>query len=642
VKESSSIIRIFANLGWGLLLLLVVICPLGAQSGPLQAAAAAAQSDQFDLPPFMQKDKMATVPKTAANEKIKTDQGNGNGVAAQVAPNDGKFTNKISVESVIVSPRQKLLRQPVADIRMEEVPIRDALRYLAEAAGINYILPALDTEKVTVNMHMPPFKAMEVLANNFGLGIYEQDGLWFIRKKDKAEYYAKIYKLKNIQLGQSTSGSGTVSTSTSGTNGASSTNSTTNSTTTSNSTSGTSTATNGASITPTSTNATSTTGQVVMNTLQEILGIDVTFGGTIGSDGQVETTANVADTKPSDTSSKSNANNTVNVSQNTYVSYDADANTLFVIATAIQHQWVEQYLKAIDNPTSNIAIEAMFLESSRDPSTSMGFDWSNGNSVQIVPANGSTTLNLGHTNHLHIPTGMLIQSQNFQVGLSAFQSQTDSQIAHYPSVVTQNGQQVQIQTTENIPLASATHLVSQDNTTGAVVGTQTLGTQQVGTTISITPRQINDTLVQLNISIQISTQAANTTANQYTGAVTTNNSTYSGMVDVPQGYTLAIGGLERVEDDNTTSGLPGVGDLPLFGFLFKNKSRSLTHSSIYLFITPTIMKDGTSDGTFVKRTESLSKDWINKEVDRNRAWRKNVIDPETDEVIKKEEQQGQQ
>jgi general secretion pathway protein D len=266
----------------------------------------------------------------------------------------------------------------------------------------------------------------------------------------------------------------------------------------------------------------------------------------------------------------------------------------------------------------------------------MGFDWSNANALQILPANGSTTLNLGALNHIHIPTGTLIQSQNFQIGLSAFQSQTDSQIAHYPSVVTQNGQQVQIQTTANIPLASTSHLVSQDSTTGVVVGTQTFGTQSIGTTISITPRQINDALVQLNISIQISTQASGTSANAI-GAVTTNNSTYTGMVDVPQGYTLAIGGLERVEDDNTTTGLPGLGNIPLFGFMFKNTTKSINHSSIFLFITPTIMKDGTSDGTFMRRTEGLSRDWIQKAEDRNRAWRKNVVDPETDAVMKKSE-----
>ncbi len=650
MKESSYITRIFTNLSrFFAVFLLLGAVNLQAVDEPaeevdntpiaLPADAPAEPAQEFDLPEFMGGDAPAQPVEKSPAEKAEIPVAttstpviakDDDAVMSDIIPNDGDFTNKMSVGDVIVSPRQTLMKQPLADIRMEEVPIRDALRYLAEAAGINYVLPNLETENVTVNMRMPPFRAMEVLANNFGLGIYEEDGLWFIRKKDSAQYFAKIYKLHNIHLGESTSGAGSNSTTE---NTSSTTSSTTSRTTTGSTTDGTTPATG----TPGSTSASGVGGQVVITTLQEILGIDVGFGGTIGPDGTIQTAAgSSAEPKKKDDKDTTNADYT-------YVSYSADANTLFIIATATQHQWVDQYLKAIDNPTNNIAIEAMFLESSLTPTEQLGFNWESASSLTLstygamkngTEANDENHLPAGTLGNPVFPWGALIQTNNFSASLSAFQKQTDSQVAHYPSVVTQNGREVKIETTQNIPLSATQRLVEADLQTGATVGIQDLGFQKIGTTIVITPRQINDEgLVQLTISINISTGTDATDTN--TNRVATNDTSYTGTVNVPQGYTLAIGGLERIQDSISSSGVPGLSKIPLFGFMFKSKGKDNTRTSIFLFITPTIIK--TSDArpnSFLRPSNGLSKDWIDKADDRHRAWRRDVIDPEVEKTLK--------
>lgn len=634
MKESSSIIHIFTNLSrfWVIVLLFVGVNVRAQEGDPAveettPVALPAEGADEFDLPDFMSAaqaqrpavEPAATTPETAVAEEANL---------SDIVPNEGDFTNKMTVGDVIVSPRQRLLKQPLADIRMEEVPIRDALRYLAEAAGINYVLPALETENVTVNMRMPPFRAMEVLANNFGLGIYEEDGLWFIRKKDSAQYFAKIYKLHNIHLGESTSGAG----SSSGSSSSSSTSSTTTTSSSSTTTSGSGTSSGSTA----STSASGVSGQVVITTLQEILGINVAFGGTIGPDGTIQTA-----TGSGETSTKKDEN--TEATDYTYVSYNADANTLFIIATATQHQWVDQYLKAIDNPTNNIAIEAMFLESSLTPTEQMGFDWENASSLTLstygetasgATANDSSHLPGGTIKSPQFPWGALIQTNNFSASLSAFQKKTDSQIAHYPSVVTQNGREVKIETTQNIPLSATQRLVTNDTQTGAAVGIQDLGVQKIGTTITITPRQINEKLVQLTISINISTGTDAVDSN--TNRVATNDTSYNGTVNVPEGYTLAIGGLERVQDTISTGKVPGLGNVPLFGFLFKSTGKDNSRTSIFLFITPTVLKTEDAKPTsFMKPADGLSRDWIDKADDRHRAWRREVIDPEMQKTLEK-------
>jgi type II secretory pathway component GspD/PulD (secretin) len=57
------------------------------------------------------------------------------------------------------------------------------------------------------------------------------------------------------------------------------------------------------------------------------------------------------------------------------VIWKSDSNTLYIVATRLQHMWVEGYLAAADKPQSLIAIEVKFIETSRDPKREFGIDW---------------------------------------------------------------------------------------------------------------------------------------------------------------------------------------------------------------------------------------------------------------------------
>src|SRR5690606_5232548 len=50
------------------------------------------------------------------------------------------------------------------------------------------------------------------------------------------------------------------------------------------------------------------------------------------------------------------------------VIWNSDSNTLYVVASRQQHQWIEAYLASADRPQPMIAVEVKFIETSRDPS----------------------------------------------------------------------------------------------------------------------------------------------------------------------------------------------------------------------------------------------------------------------------------
>ena len=63
-------------------------------------------------------------------------------------------------------------------------------------------------------------------------------------------------------------------------------------------------------------------------------------------------------------------------------------------------------------------------------------------------------------------------------------------------------------------------------------------------------------------------------------------------VTVKQGQTLVLGGLRQQEMGSVTSKVPVLGDIPVFGGLFKHEENETKHSVLTIFITPHAIKPG--------------------------------------------------
>jgi type II secretory pathway component GspD/PulD (secretin) len=62
-------------------------------------------------------------------------------------------------------------------------------------------------------------------------------------------------------------------------------------------------------------------------------------------------------------------------------------------------------------------------------------------------------------------------------------------------------------------------------------------------------------------------------------------------VRVPDGNTVAIGGLIQESDSQTQTKVPVLGDIPILGRLFKHDSKVLDKTDLYVFITGHILDD---------------------------------------------------
>ena len=64
---------------------------------------------------------------------------------------------------------------------------------------------------------------------------------------------------------------------------------------------------------------------------------------------------------------------------------------------------------------------------------------------------------------------------------------------------------------------------------------------------------------------------------------------------IPDGYTVVMGGLVNEIETETQEGVPYLEDIPLIGYLFSSRATAKTTQSLFLFVTPHILKHKKSD-----------------------------------------------
>jgi general secretion pathway protein D len=79
-----------------------------------------------------------------------------------------------------------------------------------------------------------------------------------------------------------------------------------------------------------------------------------------------------------------------------------------------------------------------------------------------------------------------------------------------------------------------------------------------------------------------------------TNGPTTNKRTIESTVLVDDGSIVVLGGLLQDEYAGNQDKVPGLGDVPLFGHLFKNETRSRKKTNLMVFLRPVVVRDGKS------------------------------------------------
>ena len=287
------------------------------------------------------------------------------------------------------------------------------------------------------------------------------------------------------------------------------------------------------------------------------------------------------------------------VSKDGKVVADNRTSTIIVTDKAEVVDRVRKLIKTLDIPPAQVSIESKIVEAVENFQNFVGVSWGfTGSPLNLSPAGG----NLGAPIDLTMGMSSATLSPNFsggnpfnttlQVGaldffgdltaaLTLAERDSLAKVISAPrisamnrekSTITQEGESVSVITTRN-------------ETTNAVTKQEKRAPYKLE--LSVTPQITADGGVIMDLDVK--REFPGPVEDEETKTRGINRRSARTKVLVKNGQTAVIGGIYTSDELEASSGVPGLKNLPLIGWLFKNKSYQRSKTELLIFLTPRIL-----------------------------------------------------
>lgn len=301
---------------------------------------------------------------------------------------------------------------------------------------------------------------------------------------------------------------------------------------------------------------------------------------------------------------------------------DPATNSLIISAPEPVYRELRAVIDKLDQRRAQVFIESLIAEVNLDRAADFGVQWQmfgrNGNNVGVIGTNYSTGRATGgtSTNILDIARAVVGYSNapnstatsnllaaampntgfNLALGTQALgilanfiQSTGAGNVLSTPTLLTLDNEEAKIIVGQNMPFVTGSY-----TNTGATGGTtlnpfQTYERQDVGLTLRVRPQISEDGTIKLVI-YQESSNLQGTTA---AGPVTRKRAIESSVL-VDDGSVIVLGGLLEDQYESSVDKVPGLGDIPVLGNLFKSENRRIAKTNLMVFLRPVIVRDAAS------------------------------------------------
>ncbi|RBA25745.1 pilus (MSHA type) biogenesis protein MshL [Herminiimonas fonticola] len=201
--------------------------------------------------------------------------------------------------------------------------------------------------------------------------------------------------------------------------------------------------------------------------------------------------------------------------------------------------------------------------------------------------------------------GLALQTKNFAALISFLETQGNVHVLSSPRIATLNNQKavLKVGTDEFFVTNVSSNITSSGGTAGnTVTPNVTLQPFFSGVVLDVTPQIDEQGNIILHIHPSVSdVQTSEKIINLGTsGGVLTlplaksNTSETDSVVRAQDGNIIALGGLMRQGSSSDRSQLPGAGDVPVLGNLFRNTSQATQKRELVILLKPTIIHNASS------------------------------------------------
>jgi general secretion pathway protein D len=277
---------------------------------------------------------------------------------------------------------------------------------------------------------------------------------------------------------------------------------------------------------------------------------------------------------------------------------DETNNALIITASAQEYHRMRRILEQIDVQPNQVLLEATIAEVALNDQLTMGLRWFlQTGSFQFrftdIPAltPNNPVPNIAPSIPNVVTPGFpgfssFFNTPNVQVVLNALSTITDVNIVSSPTLMVLDNKRATLQVGDEVPIVTQSAVAIQ--VPGAPI-VNSVNMRNTGIILNITPRINDGGRVLLDIEQEVSTAVQTTTSGIVSPTIQQRR--VKTTVSVDDGNCIVLGGLIQDKATNTRDQVPLVGDIPIFGNLFKHKNDNIQRTELLIAITPKIVKD---------------------------------------------------
>ncbi|MGZ3241383.1 MAG: type II secretion system secretin GspD, partial [Burkholderiaceae bacterium] len=288
-----------------------------------------------------------------------------------------------------------------------------------------------------------------------------------------------------------------------------------------------------------------------------------------------------------------------------FIQADVSTNTLIITASEAVYRNLRAVIDQLDARRAQVYIESLIVEVSDDKAAQFGIQWlgATGNSSSTYRVGGAQVFDTAGSNNLitlaeagkkAVPGGGLSLGVFRQVGgalglgaiAHAVASDTGSNILSTPNLITLDNEEAKIIVGQNVPFITGSFTTSASGSSSNPF--QTIERKDVGLALRVKPQISEGGTVKM--AIYQETSSVDPTSKSDPAGIITNKRSIETNVLVDDGQIIVLGGLITDETSDTNEKIPGLGDIPIIGNLFKYQTRGRTKKNLMVFLRPTIVR----------------------------------------------------
>lgn len=295
------------------------------------------------------------------------------------------------------------------------------------------------------------------------------------------------------------------------------------------------------------------------------------------------------------------------------VTADEASRSLVIVASAADYRNLERVIDEIDMDRPQVYLEIYLLEANVTRGLTAGtgghfgapIPTANGDGLGFVtstpsPEVSSLALNPAGLQGLaggllgpQIPnSGQLLGTQNdvpgFGLVIQALHQSDDINVVAEPHVMTADNREVELEVGQTVPTPNGVGSTSGITSAGGLSAIPQVNVQREPVTlkIKVTPH-VNDTET-VTMDVEIEDQDV-VSIDPILGVTTTKRKFKLEHIKAQNEQPLVLGGLIREKESDSSEEVPGLGKIPIFGWLFKRKKKGKEKVNLLVIMVPHIV-----------------------------------------------------